>query len=445
MGVMLLLSINLSSLAKPGEFLEFRAWCRRRRWGTAVSEEAAAPPVPFFRNRDYLFLVGAQGLSLTGREIESLVLPLLVLGLTGSPAQVGLIAAAQTVPYVVLSLFAGALVDRWDRKWVMLVCDAIRVLAFSSLPLAYAFSGLHIAQLYAVALVAGSAFVFYNIAEISALPLVVTPDELTRATSANTVVEWIGENAGPAIGGVLVGLRRNTVTGAMIAYAVQAAILGLLLPMLFSIRGKLRAPRSTRRSLLIEMREGIVWLFAHPQIRTMAFLAMALSMLFGPVMLAMIVMARQEFHEAPAAIGVMFSIGGVAGVASTLMAPWFRMKVPAGAIMVYGVAIWALGLGAIASAGSIIALGAAWLILPGVSGIRDVTSISYRLSLIPAEMQGRVNSVFRFVAWGLRPAALALGGFAIGALGPRPTLWILAAGMTLTAVAAALSPLRRAR
>lgn len=412
-----------------------------------TDETSALPRVPFYRNPDYLKLVAAQGLSLTGREIESLVLPLLVLGLTGSPAQVGFIAATQTVPYVALSLVAGALIDRWDRKWVMLVCDAVRALAFASLPVAWWFGGLHIAQLYVVALVAGSAFVFYNISEISSLPLVVEPSELTRATSSNTVVEWIGENLGPAIGGVLVGLRRNTVVGAMLAYAVQAAILGLSLPLLGTIRRPLHSPRDKQqeRHLLREIREGVAWLFAHPPIRTMAFLAMALSILFGPVMLAMIVLARGEFHARPAAIGLMFSAGGVAGIASTLAAPWFRRHLPAGQIIVFGVVIWALGLAAIAAAGSMIALAAAWLILPGVSGVRDVTSISYRLSLIPAGMQGRVNSVFRFVAWGLRPAALAMGGFAIGALGARQTLWLLAGGMALTAAAAVASPLRRAR
>ena len=365
-----------------------------------TEEPAASRQLPFYRNRDYLKLVSAQGLSLTGREIESLVLPLLVLGLTGSPAQVGFIAATQTVPYVVLSLVAGALVDRWDRKWVMLICDAIRALAFASLPLAWWLGGLHIAQLYLVALVAGSAFVFYNISEISSLPLIVETSELTRATSANTVIEWLGENLGPAIGGILVGLRRNTVVGAMLAYAVQATILALSLPLLGTIRRPLHSARDEQkdRHLLREIKEGVAWLFAHSPIRTMAFLAMALSILFGPVMLAMIVLARGEFHARPAAIGLMFSAGGVVGIASTLMAPWFRRHLPAGQIIVFGVAIWALGLVAIAAAGSMIALALAWLILPGVSGVRDVTSISYRLSLIPAGMQGRVNSVFRFVA-----------------------------------------------
>src|SRR5690242_9650072 len=187
-----------------------------------TTDISGTPRVPFHRDPNYLLLVSAQGLSLTGREIESLVMPLLVLGLTGSPVQAGFIAACQSAPYFVLSLVAGALVDRWDRKWVMLVCDAVRVLAFGSIPLAWALGGLHIAHLYVVALAAGSAFVFYNIAEISALPLVVEKAELTRATSTNTIIEWIGENVGPAIGGVVIGLRKSTAAGAVLAYAVQA-------------------------------------------------------------------------------------------------------------------------------------------------------------------------------------------------------------------------------
>jgi hypothetical protein len=414
---------------------------------SAVTFDASGTPrVPFHRDPNYLLLVSAQGLSLTGREIESLVMPLLVLGLTGSPVQAGFIAACQSVPYFVLSLVAGALVDRWDRKWVMLICDAVRVLAFGSIPLAWALGGLHIAQLYIVALAAGSAFVFYNIAEISALPLVVEKAELTRATSANTIIEWIGENVGPAIGGVVIGLRKSTAAGAVLAYAVQAGILFLSLFFLGGIRKPLRAPLSEtpRRPLLAEVREGVAWLFGHREIRAMAFLAAALAVLFGPVQLATIVLARQAFHAQPATIGFLFSAGGVVGILTTLTAPRFQRWFSAGTIIVFGTFVWVLGLAGMAAAGSVIMLGAGWAILTGVSGIRDVVSISYRLSLIPAEMQGRVNSVFRFVAWGLRPASVAFGGFAIGTFGPRAALWTMTAGMAVTAVAAALSPLRNA-
>jgi hypothetical protein len=298
-----------------------------------------------------------------------------------------------------------------------------------------------------VALAAGTVFVFYNIAEISALPLVVENAELTRATSANTVVEWIGENLGPAIGGVLIGLRRSTAAGAVLAYAVQAGILFVSLFFLGGIRKPLRAPRNAapRPRLWTEVGQGIAWLFAHREIRAMAFLAATLALLFGPVQLAVIVLARQEFHARPALIGLLFSMGGVTGILTTLAAPRFRRWFSAGAIIVCGTFFSMLGLAGMAAAGSLLMLAAGWAVLTGVSGVTSVVSIAYRLSLIPAQMQGRVNSVFRFVAWGLQPASLAFGGYAIGTFGPRATLGAMTAGMAVTAVAAALSPLRKAQ
>src|SRR5690348_5208194 len=156
---------------------------------------AAEPSrVPLYRKLDYLFLLGAQALSITGREIESLVLPLLALALTGSPAQAGFIGAVQTIPYLLLSLPAGALVDRWNRRLVLIVCESLRFAVFASLPVAWLLGGLGLVQLYIVSAVAGSAFVFHNIAEISAMPQLVHREDLPRATSVNVVVEWIGEN-----------------------------------------------------------------------------------------------------------------------------------------------------------------------------------------------------------------------------------------------------------
>ena len=401
---------------------------------------------PLHRNRDFVCLAGAQGLSLAGREIETIVMPLLVLALTRSPAQVGLVAACQSLPYLVLSLPAGALVDRSGRRRVMMICEAARALAFATLPLAWLAGHLTLAQIYAVALVAGSAFVLHNIAEISAVPLVVAKAELTKAMSANTVVEWVGENAGPALGGVLTGLGRTTVTGAMLAYAVQAGMLASSLLFLGAMKSPLRVARPAERRprLLAEMREGLAWLLGHAQVRTLALLAMATATCFAPTSLAIIVLARTSFHAAPAAIGLMFSATGVAGLMANLASPWLRARVRIGLITVVGGAMWAFGLALVAAAPAMLWLALAWAIMPIVSGLSGAAAISYRLSLIPEAMQGRVNSVFRFMAWGLQPASLALGGALIGWIGPRDTLWCLAAGLALTAVGAAASPMRRA-
>lgn len=411
---------------------------------TALPERT--PRVPLHRNADYVRLVAAQGFSITGREIETLVLPLLVLSLTNSPAQVGLVAAVQSVPYLLLSLPAGALVDRWSRRRVMVVCDAIRAACFASLPVAWLLGGLSLAQLYIVAAIASSAFVFYNIAEISGLTQVVPPDDLPRAMSINTVVEWIGENAGPALGGALAGLGRTIAAGAVLAYGVQAAMLAASAGFLATIKTAMRADRApeARRPWLREIGDGIGWLRRQPVVRTMALQAMALNIIFAPVGLALIVRTRDGFHASPAAIGLMFSAGGGAGLGAALIAPRLRARVRIGVILTGIAPLWALGLAAVAASPSMVTLAAAWLVVPAGSGLGDVASVSYRLSLIPPDMQGRVNSVFRFMAWGLRPASLAFGGWLIGAIGAQPALWCAAAAMAVVAIASFVSPLRQA-
>jgi hypothetical protein len=403
-----------------------------------MTETAAGPNrVPLYRNLDYVFLVGAQALSITGREIESLVLPLLVLALTGSPVQAGLIGAVQTVPYLLLSLPAGALVDRWNRKHVLIACEAIRVAAFASLPIVWVFGNLGLTQLYVVSAVAGSAFVFYNIAEISSLPQLVAREELPRATSVNIVVEWAGENAGPALGGALTTLGRTTVVGAMLAYATQAVILLVSTVLLGGIRRPTRVERSidAPKKLIAEIGAGARWLFTQPVLRLMTLRGLATSFVFSPISLVLIVRARDGFHASPFLIGVMFSLGGVMGLVMTVIAPSLNSRVRVGIVLVVAGWIWAVGLVAVASAQSMAALMLAWLVMPAVAGIQELTGLSYRLSLIPPDMQGRVNSVVRFVVFGARPASLALGGYLIGSLGAPHTLWLLAACMALTALA----------
>lgn len=137
--------------------------------------DAAPGPsgVPLWANSDFLRLWGGQVISTAGSGMSRLALPLLVLALTNSPVEAGLIAAAQTVPFIVLGLPAGALLDRLNRKAVMIICDAARCLAFGSVPLVWALGHLTMAHLYAVALVEGASLVFFNIAQLAALPRVV--------------------------------------------------------------------------------------------------------------------------------------------------------------------------------------------------------------------------------------------------------------------------------
>src|SRR5437764_9783082 len=103
---------------------------------------------PIWRNRDYLLLIGGQAVSSIGSEISLVAFPLLIFALTRSPAQTGLMTSLRSLPYALFTLPAGALVDRWDRKRLMILCDSGRAIALGSIPIALFFGQLTYLQLY---------------------------------------------------------------------------------------------------------------------------------------------------------------------------------------------------------------------------------------------------------------------------------------------------------
>ena len=136
--------------------------------------------VPLWRNWNFMLLEGGQTISLIGTSISLVAFPLLILALTHSPLQAGLITGMRGVPYLLLSLPAGALADRWNRKRLMILCDAGRAIALGSIPLALFLGHLTLLQLYIVSLVEGTLFVFFSAADAASLPHVVAKEQITE-------------------------------------------------------------------------------------------------------------------------------------------------------------------------------------------------------------------------------------------------------------------------
>jgi MFS family permease len=147
-----------------------------------------------------MLLWSGQVISTLGSTATSIVYPLLMLALTNSPAAAGIAAALRAAPYLLFSLPVGALIDRWDRKLVMILCDLGRALAVLSVPIALSLDVLTIGQLYAVAFIEGSLFVFFNIAEVAALPRVVPTGQLPQAAAQNEAAFGAMHIVGPSIG-----------------------------------------------------------------------------------------------------------------------------------------------------------------------------------------------------------------------------------------------------
>src|ERR1043165_6908939 len=218
----------------------------------------ASPNVSaLWRNADYMLLWSGQVISTLGTTASNVVYPFLILAMTNSPASAGIASALGAVPYIIFSLPVGALIDRWDRKRVMILCDIGRGLTLASIPIAMFFNVLTIWQIYIASLIEGSLFVFFNIAEVAALSRVVMKEQLPQAAAQNEAAFGTAAILGPSFGTFLYQtLGRGTPFLAdAVSYAVSVVSLSFIKTQ-FQMERK-----ATRRHLRAEIMEGLNWLW----------------------------------------------------------------------------------------------------------------------------------------------------------------------------------------
>ena len=417
-----------------------------------VSDNVSMPPAPsppavrprlLWRNRDFLLLWSGQAVSTAGTQMTDLALPLLILALTGSAVQAGITAAFGAIPRALLSLPAGALVDRWDRRRVMIGCDVIRVLALGSVPLALALHRLTMPQLYLVAFVQGSCATFFMIARLSALPRVVPREQLPAAVAQNEAAESLVGLAGPPLAGALYAAGRAL---PFLADAVSYAVSALSLRY---IRVPFQAERAAhaagKRLLWAEMREGLVWLWHAPLIRFMAFIYAGFALFLNGAELAWLVLALQR-GATPFIIGLLFAARGAGGLLGVLVAPRMQRRYRFGQILPVLQWIYPLCILVFTLVPNFFAMALADAVSMVNDQIYDIVWPSYRMALIPDALQGRVTSAYRLFVAAMLPIGSALCGVLIQRIGAAPTLLIAVAGLSLLAVAVTFNPhVRHAR
>ncbi len=387
-----------------------------------------------WRNRDFVLLWSGQTISVAGTEIALLAYPLLVLALTNSPAQAGFVGALRSLPYMFLCLPVGALVDRWDRKRVMIVCDAGCALALASLPLAMALNRLTLAQIYVVALIEGILFVFFNLANTACLPRIVSKEQLPVAVSRNYVAFNLAFLLGPLLGGAMYGASR------VLPFLTDALSFGVSAVSVSAIETPFQGQRrSASRSLRTEIGEGLAWIWRRPFIRFMMVFMAFLMLLANGLPLIVIVIAKHA-GASSATVGLILGVTGVGGLVGSLVAP--RLQQRWGFVRAFLATFWLFTLGwpLLALAHSLIALAVIGAVVLMLWIIFDMLQFSYRLALIPDALQGRVNSAYRLGAYGGQTLGLALTGVLLQTLGAPMTVVALGVGLFALALLATLVP-----
>ena len=384
-----------------------------------------------WRNGNFWVIWSGQTISTLGTSISALALPLLMLVLTHSLALAGLLAAARQLPYLLFSLPAGALVDRWDRKTTMIWCDVVRWLALGSVPLAFALGHLTLWHLYLVVFLEGSAYVLFSLAQISALPQVVAPEDLSRAYAFDTIMEYVGILLGPALAAWIIGLVPAVEVGALLAYLADSLSYLISVFSLLCIRIPFQieqAEKRESRKLVHEIAEGLRFLWGQRNLRFMAILTALVNFLTSPIILAFIALAQGRMNLSVQVLGLILNAGGVGGLLGGLLAPWVRSRLSSGRILLLIAGIWTVATMLLALIPWLPLVVAGKFVISLLYPIYVVIVVSYRLELTPTDLQGRVNSAFRSLSYGSEPLGAALGGFLLFAFGAQTVFGMMAVG-----------------
>ena len=404
-------------------------------------------PGGLWRHRDFRNLWAAETVSQLGSQVSGLALPFVaVIVLEVSAFEVALLGVIDFAPFILISLPAGVWVDRMRRKPILVGADLGRALLIASVPVAYWLDVLTIWQLYVVGFCVGVLTVFFDVSYQSYLPSLVARDQLVEGNSKLEVSRSGAQLAGPGLSGALVELI--TAPAAVLVDAVSFLASAIFL---FRIRAEERAPtRAERRAgpgMKEEVKEGLRWVLGNRYLRWIAA-STATFNFFGNIIFAIyLVYAVRELGLRPGVIGVVFAVANIGYLLGALLANRLSRRFGVGPTIVIGAAgSTSLLLLAVAPRSNPIPFLIASQAISSMGvPIYNITQLSFRQAITPERLQGRMNSVMRFIVWGVMPLGALLGGALASWFSLRTAIWVGAIGMSLAVLPVLLSPVRTLR
>lgn len=391
-------------------------------------------PVNLWRNADYLLLQGGQVVSFVGSQVQGIALPLLVLAVTHSATQAGIVLGFSTAAFLVVCPIAGTLVDRWNRRWIMIVCDTGRLLMTIAVPAAIWFGHLTMPLLYVVVIVSGAASAFFTLANAAALPNVVRPEQLTEAIGLQQTGFSAIRLVGSSFGGLLYTI------GEAVPFLLNAAsFLASVISLSFIRLDFQEVQTNPRPGLLTETKEGLSWLLKNRLLRFLTIVNAADSMRYAAGYLVIIVIAKSVGTSA-VGIGLIFSCAAVGALLGSLAVGRIRGRISFGALTIAMLWIEAAFFPLYGIAPNAVVIGAISLIESLAMPMYNVTMSGYRMAVTPDRLRGRVNSSVQMAVNGAAALGSVLGGFLIELIGGDRTAFLLGGWLLVLALATTLNP-----
>lgn len=394
-------------------------------------------PIVERHRRDFGMLWTGQTLSVFGDQFLVVALPLLALDVVGATAaQAALLPFALFVPFLLIGLPAGALVDRLPRRGTMIVCDAVQATVFGTVAALAIAGGLEFWVLMVLVGLGGTAVVFFQVAYTSYLPeLFSEPAELQKGNSRLFLSESVSRTLGPMAAGPVIGAL-----GAAVAIVVNACTFVVSLVSLVGIRHRSAPPTPKPRDrgwLGRDIREGLRFVFSHRKLEPVISCGVVYVLFLTVVEATLVLFCKNVLGLSATGIGLVVGAAAAGFPIGNMLAPWLLARLGMARTLVASATVSVVGLAltpVAGSAGSVIGLVVASIVHGAGEGVFGPTALTLRQTETPDDLLGRVNSVQRFLMWGAAPIGSLLTAGLISVWGLSTALWVGGLGTAMCLV-----------
>jgi predicted MFS family arabinose efflux permease len=394
------------------------------------------------RHKWFAAFSGAVGLGGLGDEVARLALPLLILDLTHSIAAAAALRLVQALPYVFFGGILGVLIDRADKRKLLIACDAMSIALTLAIPLSFAAGVFTLDLLYVIGFLLGTVEVAWGVTtDFSVIPALVEPDELTSANAAYFGIDRSARILGPTIGGFAIAAfgTANAMYIAALAF-VPTLFIFFLMP---SIDDKHRPTAAiTARNLANEMADGFRFIFRNHILRWLLVLMFIANLGQQGIQTLVLYVLREENGLDEVTIGLALSLAGAVTVLASFIAPRLARGRPLGHTL----------LGSAAVAGIVILLTSLtrdWRYIVAGYAAREVAWMSFiiyafvpRQREVPAEIRGRANGAFRTLVLIANSASAPFLAFIVAVASSSAAFTVAGAAALLSVAVTYFTPLR---
>jgi Transmembrane secretion effector len=392
--------------------------------------------------RDFWLYFSGQLVSQVGSSFTLFALPLLVFKLTHSATNLALTTVSNFVPYLLFGLVLGALVDRVDRKRMMVLTDVGRAAVIAVLPVLALSGALRVADIYAVAFVQSTLGILFNCGEFAAIPSLVGRDDLVAANGRIMATNSAGQILGPILAGVLVTLMSpaDLLFFDAGSFAVSAASLAVIRRS-FNAADRPATAKPGVTGLLGDVGAGLRYVWSNPVLRSISVMMALINFVASTENSQLVLFAKRALAATDSEVAILFAAGAAGVVAVSIAAAPIRRRLSFAVTALGALVISGLTVTAMALVGSYPAALVLWAASCGFGLLLNINTSALRQAIVPDEMYGRVVSIAQVLAWSAIPLGALAGAAAIQLSGSVTGVYAVTGALTaLIALLFAFSP-----